>query len=98
MLVNDVIADADMDRHVHAQSNSGGKKTQVFVREWPVGDCLTKGFTKADSCHGGIPNHVIHPARFFPQAEFARLYVSSHAFSRGADQSELPVVDRACAI
>ena len=46
MLVDDVVADANMDRQRHTQPISRGQHADVLVRERPLGDGLTDRFTE----------------------------------------------------
>jgi hypothetical protein len=98
VLVQDVVADADVDRNGDSEPHRGGQDADVLVRKRAVQDRPAERLAQPQTGVGTASNDVIHPPGFLPEAKFARADVAGHALCGGADEGEFPVVNRSGAV
>ena len=98
VLVDDVIADADMDCGGNAQPPGGSIKAHVTMRKSALlngaADCATHAEPVA--CAG--PERVVNPTGLLPQPELSFLNIPPHILRRFANQGHLEIVNRARAV
>src|SRR5262245_42143449 len=94
MLVNDVIADANMYGDGNTQPHRRSEHTYILVWELTIEDCPPNGFAEAQPSFCSGIDDVVDPSRFPPQAELPGPNVPGDALRRRADQRQFPIMYR----
>src|SRR5216683_2732272 len=97
MLMQYVVADANVDRDRDTEAYSRGQHADVFMGTRSVEDGPAERFAQADLGRSGR-DHIVHAAGFLPEAELSRLDIPGHAFRGCPDEGELPIVNGSRAV
>src|SRR5439155_18755180 len=73
MLVNDVVADPDVNGDRHIEANAGGEHADILVRERTVKNGAAERFTHAQARSAAVTNRIVHAAGLMPQPELTGL-------------------------
>ena len=93
MLVNDVQADADVNRDRHVPPHAGRQHALLAIGKLLALDHSPDGLAQPDAVALGLAGGVVDPAGFGPEAELPLGHVSGDALGGRADQCQLEVVD-----
>src|SRR5688500_5630967 len=94
MLVQNVVADADVNSRRYRAAPCRGENTEIAMREIAGGNTSADVFSKSQSAPCGFLDHFVEFSRFAPKPEFARLNIARDALGGCANARELPVVNR----
>ena len=98
VLVDDILAKADMDRDGDAEAVSRGENARLAVRKVFFLDHASGGLAQADAIARGLRRGGVEAAGFVPETELAGADVARDALASLSDQGELEIVDHAGAV
>ena len=98
MFVDNIVANADVNRERDTETDCRGKNTYVLVRERAIENSPAQCFAQSQPGLRSLANSIVYSTGLFPQPKLAGANVACHAFGRRSDQGKLPIMDRASAV